>query len=157
MRYFLKQRLVRIWKPTDITDETGAVAFRTEFEQSNTYGIYDTDGNGVAQVYRKPLQVLNNTTFVISRPDRDDVTIRKHFAPLHPRFDITTADGTSLTLTGNLSSHEFTLMRDGATVATISRSWSAIRDTYGIEVAEGEDTPFVLACVLAVELAQENQ
>jgi uncharacterized protein YxjI len=156
MRYFLKQRLIRLWKPSDITDETGAVAFRTEIEQSNTYGIFDTDGNGVAQVYQKPWGMLNKT-FVISRPDFDDVVMRKHFAPLHPRYDITVSDGASLILAGNLSSHEFTLTRNGDIVATVSRSWSVIRDTYGVEVTEGEDPALVLACALALELAEENQ
>ncbi|MGI8855359.1 MAG: LURP-one-related/scramblase family protein [Thermomicrobiales bacterium] len=157
MRYLLQQRLVRIWKPTDITDETGAVAFRTELAESNTYAIYDAAGNGVAQVHQKPWQILGET-FVISCPNDDDVTMRKHFAPLHPRFDITLPDGVPLILTGNLSSHEFTLTRSGDTIATVSRSWSIVsRDTYGVEVAEGEAPPLVLGIVLALELAQERQ
>ena len=36
-------------------------------------------------------------------------------------------------------------------VARISKQWFAIRDTYGVEIADGEDWLLLLACVLPLD------
>jgi len=36
-------------------------------------------------------------------------------------------------------------------VATISKRWFRVRDTYGVEIREGEDTALLLATVVALE------
>ena len=40
---------------------------------------------------------------------------------------------------GNIVDHEYEIERDGDTVARVSKSWFRIRDTYGVEIANGED------------------
>jgi uncharacterized protein YxjI len=54
---------------------------------------------------------------------------------------------------GDLLSHEFTIGRDGQTVATISRRWLTMTASYAVEVAPGEDDLLILASVLALDLA----
>jgi uncharacterized protein YxjI len=54
---------------------------------------------------------------------------------------------------GDLLSHEFTIQRDGHTVATISRRWLTMTASYAVEVAPGEDDLLILASVLALDLA----
>jgi uncharacterized protein YxjI len=56
-------------------------------------------------------------------------------------------------VTGDLLDHEFTIERDGEQVAAVSKRWFSLRDTYGVQVAQGEDHLLVLASVLAVDLA----
>ena len=56
-------------------------------------------------------------------------------------------------INGNLLSHEFTMDRDGQTVATISRRWLSMTAGYAVEVAPGEDDVLILASVLALDLA----
>jgi len=51
--------------------------------------------------------------------------------------------------------HEFEITRDGTVVARASKAWVRVRDTYGIEVAAGEDVPLMCAFVVAItELAR---
>ena len=57
-----------------------------------------------------------------------------------------------LEVRGHLLDHEFTVERDGEQVATVSKRWFTLRDTYGIDIADGEDHLLVLASVLAVDL-----
>ena len=40
---------------------------------------------------------------------------------------------------GNVVDHEYEIERDGETVATISKKWFRVRDSYGVDVAAGED------------------
>ena len=36
-------------------------------------------------------------------------------------------------------------------VATVSKKWLRVRDTYGVEIAEGEDDVLILAAAIAIE------
>jgi uncharacterized protein YxjI len=60
-------------------------------------------------------------------------------------------------LAGDLLSHEFTIERDGQTVAAISKRWLSLTDTYAVDVASGQDHLLVLASVLALDLAMDQQ
>ena len=43
------------------------------------------------------------------------------------------------------------ILRDGKTVAEVSKKWFALRDTYGIDIAEGEDDALILAVAVALD------
>jgi uncharacterized protein YxjI len=40
---------------------------------------------------------------------------------------------------------------DGETVATVSRKWFRVRDTYGVETAPGQDQAPILAIVVCID------
>jgi uncharacterized protein YxjI len=52
---------------------------------------------------------------------------------------------------GNFVDHEYEIERDGDTVATISKRWFRVRDTYGVEVGPGEDAALVLAITVCID------
>ena len=52
---------------------------------------------------------------------------------------------------GNIVDHEYEIERDGQTVATVSKRWFRVRDTYGVEIAPGEDDALVLAITVCVD------
>ena len=52
---------------------------------------------------------------------------------------------------GNVVDHEYEIERDGDTIATISKKWFRVRETYGVDVAAGEDTPLILAITVAID------
>ena len=58
---------------------------------------------------------------------------------------------------GNLFDHEFTIRRGDQTVATVSKRWFTMRDTYAVDVAAGQDDLLILASVLALDLAQDEE
>ena len=41
--------------------------------------------------------------------------------------------------------------RDGDTVATISKKWFRVRESYGVDVAAGEDAGLILAITVAID------
>ncbi len=78
---------------------------------------------------------------------------RKLFTPFRERFVIDIPGPHDLEMKGDLLDHEFTVERDGDRVATVSKKWFSIRDTYAVDVAAGEDHLLILASVLALDLA----
>ena len=60
-------------------------------------------------------------------------------------------DGEDLKARGNFTDHEYEIKRDGDVVATISKKWFRVRDTYGVEIRQGEDEPLLLAVTVAID------
>jgi uncharacterized protein YxjI len=78
--------------------------------------------------------------------------------PLRVRWTVETGDGRELRVQGNILDHEYELEHDGAKIAEVSKRWFRVRDTYGIEVAPGQQDILVLAVAVAVDaMASERK
>jgi uncharacterized protein YxjI len=118
--------------------------------------VRDPTGQEVARVNRKLIAL--RPTYEISIAGREAIEVRKHFfTPFRDRFTIDLPGPDDLEMTGNLLDHEFTIRRGDQTVATVSKRWFSIRDTYGVDVAPGEDELLVLTSVLALDLAEDRE
>jgi uncharacterized protein YxjI len=42
-------------------------------------------------------------------------------------------------------------------VATVSKQWFSLTDTYGVDIAPGEDDVLILSSVLALDLAEDRE
>jgi uncharacterized protein YxjI len=110
----------------------------------------------VAQVQRK--LVAMRPTYQVSIAGQEAAEIRKRlFTPFGDRFTIDVPGPDDLEMSGDLLDHEFTIGRGGQTVATISKRWFSMRDTYAVEVAAGQDDLLILASVLALDLAEDEE
>ena len=52
---------------------------------------------------------------------------------------------------GNTVDHEYEVKRDGEVIATVSKKWLRVCDTYGIDIRQGEDEPLLLALTVALD------
>jgi uncharacterized protein YxjI len=59
--------------------------------------------------------------------------------------------GSNTSAASRKSDHEYEIKREGDVVATVSKKWLRVRDTYGIEIREGEDEPLLLALTVAID------
>ena len=91
-------------------------------------------------------------TMELERDGDTVATIKKAMiTPLRDRYVIHLAGGGELNAKGNIVDHEYKIERDGDRVAEISKRWFRIRDTYGIEVAEGENDALILAAAICID------
>lgn len=152
--YVIRERLFRLGEDSDITDEAGLPVLHVDgkvLSLHNRLILRDPAGREVGQVHRK-LAALR-PTYEITIDGKDVAEVRKHlFTAFQERFTIDVVGG-DMEITGDLFSHEFTIERDGQTVATISKRWLTVTASYGVEVAPGEDDVLILASVLALDLA----
>jgi len=153
--YVIRERLFRLGEDSDITDEAGLPVLHVDgkvLSLHNRLILRDPAGREVGQVHRK-LAALR-PTYEITIDGKDVAEVRKHlFTAFQERFTIDVVGGGDMEITGDLFSHEFTIERDGQTVATISKRWLTVTASYGVEVAPGEDDVLILASVLALDLA----
>ncbi len=159
MRYVIREKFFRLGEDSDITDDSGQPVFHVDgkvFTLHHTLVMQDRAGNEVATV-RKHLIALH-PTYEVTRGGQELAEVRKHLIGfLGDRFTIDVPGPDDLQVRGNILDHEFSVSRGGREVATVSKQWFSITDTYGVEVAPGEDDALILASVLALDLAEDEE
>ncbi len=157
-QFKLRQRLLSFGDDFDITDADGTAVYHVDgkvFRLRHTSVIEDMDGAEVATVRQKLIAIRK--TMIISRNDDTIATIRKALvAPLRDKYMIDVEGAEELIAKGSILDHEYTIRRGDDDVAQVSKRWFTIRDTYGVDIVDGEDAGLLLAVVVAIdELANE--
>ena len=80
-----------------------------------------------------------------------NATVHKALVGVRDRFKIDIDGGPDMSAHGNIVDHEYEIERDGDTVATVSKRWFRVRDTYGIEIEPGQDDAMILAIAVCVD------
>ena len=157
--YLIRERFFRLGEDSDITDEHGRPVLHVDgkvLSLRNRLVLWDPEGREVAQVQRK--LVAMRPTYQISIAGQEAAEIRKRlFTPFGDRFTIDIPGPDDLEMTGDLFDHEFSIRRGDQTVATVSKHWFSMRDTYAVDIAAGQDDFLTLASVLALDLAQDQE
>jgi uncharacterized protein YxjI len=155
--YVIREKLFGFGQDSDITDEHGAAVLRVDGKAfRDRLVLRDPAGREVAEVKRK--LVALRPTYEIEIGGRDAATVRKKlFTPFVDRYTVDIPGPDDLELVGDLFDHDFTVRRGGDVVATVSKAFFTVRDTYGVDIAGGEDELLILAAVLALDLAQRRE
>ena len=157
--YLIRERFFRLGEDSEITDEQGRAAFQVDgkvLTLRNRLIIRDPQGREVAQVQRK-LAALR-PTYRVTVGGEEAAEVRKRlFTPFGDRFTIDVPGPDDLEMKGDLLDHEYTIELGGREVAAVSKRWLTIRDTYAVDVAAGQDDLLILASVLALDLAEDQE
>ena len=152
-RYRMQEKLFAIGDDFWIENEAGQRAFKVNgkvLRVRDTLVLETPNGEELFSVQSKMLHIRD--TMNIERSGRKVASIKKALvSPLRDRFSIDVEDGEDMEAKGNIVDHEYKIERDGDRVAEVSRRWFRVRDTYGVEIAPGEDDALVLAVVICID------
>jgi uncharacterized protein YxjI len=157
--YLIRERLFGFGEDADITDEHGRPVLHVDgkvLSLRDRLVLRDPSGREVAQVQRR--LVSTRATYQISVGGEEAAKVRKRlFTPFVDRYTIDIPGPDDLEMVGDLFDHEYTVRRGGQVVATVSKAFFTIRDTYAVDVAPGQDDLLILASVLALDLAEDRE
>ena len=153
-RYQMREKLLSIGDDSWIEDESGRRAFKVNGKAvrvRNTLVLEDDRGTELLKIQDRPVHVRD--VMEIESPDGSSLaTVKKAMiSPLRERFSIDVAGGTGLTAQGNIVDHEFEIEADGSKVAEVSKKWFRVRDSYGVEVAPGQNDALLLAITVCID------
>jgi uncharacterized protein YxjI len=153
-RYQMRERLVSIGDDFWIENDRGERAFKVDgkaLRVRQTLVFEDASGVERCRIQERMMRIRD--TMEIEGPDGGRLaTVRKAMiTPLRDRWSVDVEGGPDLEVQGNVLDHEYTIEADGSKVAEISKKWFRIRDTYGVEIAPGEDDALILAVTVAVD------
>jgi uncharacterized protein YxjI len=152
-RYRMRQHLLSLGEDYTIEDERGEPAYKVDgklLRIRETFVIEDRQGREVATIREKKIALRDSMK--ILRGGDTIATIRKAWiSPFRDKFSVDVEGGPDLVAQGNILDHDYEIRRGGETVARVSKRWFTIRDTYGIDIAEGEDEGLVLGIAVAID------
>jgi uncharacterized protein YxjI len=155
MRYVMRQKLLSLGDDFTIKDADGRDVFYVDGKMlslGDKLIFKDGGGNEVARIDQKLLSI--GPTWEISRDGRPYATVKKSlFSFLHATFSVDVPGPDDLEAKGNLLDHEYTFTRSGRVAAEVSKKWFSWTDSYGVDVAEGEDDVLILACAVVIDMA----
>jgi uncharacterized protein YxjI len=155
MRYVMKQKLFSWGDDFTIRDENDRDAFFVDgkaFSLGNQLSFQDMNGNELAYIKQKLLSW--GPTYEIYRKGELAAVVKKElFTLFNCRFSVDVPGPDDLEASGNFTDHEYELTRHGDSVARVSKEWFTFTDTYGVDVAEGEDDVLVLASTVVIDMA----
>jgi uncharacterized protein YxjI len=157
--YVIKERFFDVGDDFDVTDDQGRKVLHVDgkvLSLRDRLGIEDPSGREVASVHRKLVALRPTYRIEIGGEEAADVR-KKLFTPFREKFTIDVPGPHDLEMSGDLFDHEFTIERDGHEVAAVSKRWLSIRDSYAVNIAEGENHLLILCAVLALELALQRE
>jgi uncharacterized protein YxjI len=153
MRYLVRERLFHIKDDFWVTDEQGNQVFFVDakiLSLRHALELKDASGRNLATIKHKLLTFTD--AMEIEHDGAVVATVHKAvFSPLHHKAHIDLAGGERLEAVGNLFDKDFEI-RDGHRVlARVSRAWFRIRDTYGVDVAPGENDALMIAIAVCLD------
>ena len=154
MRYRMKQKLFSFGDDFHIVDDDGqhvATVDGKVFSLGKKLVFLDADGHELARISEHLISL--KPTYDISRDGKVIATVSKDFFTLFRcSFTVDVPGPDDLEAQGSFTEHEYVFSRDGDEVARVSKAWFSLRDTYGVEVKDGEDALIILAATVVIDL-----
>jgi uncharacterized protein YxjI len=154
VHYKMRQRLVSIGDDFWIETDSGQRAYKVDgkaLRLRNTLVLEDADGHELAKIQERLLRVKDAMEVEDAQGNRIAMVKKALISPLRDRWKVEVSDGPDLEIHGNVVDHEYTFKRGRDEVASVSKKWFRVADTYGVEIAPGQDPVPILAATVAID------
>lgn len=151
MRFVVRQKVFSFGDNFTIKDEHGNDHFIVKgkvFTLGDKLRIYNMAGQELFYIEQKLFRFLPEYT--IYKSGRPMASVKKEFTFFKPKFNITSSLG-NFTIEGNFLGMEFSIFKNSRFVSQVSKRWFSWSDTYGVDIADGEDYGFILALVIVID------
>jgi uncharacterized protein YxjI len=149
-RYRMVEKLVSIGDDFFIQSDRGQRVFKVDgkaLRLRDTLVFRDMQGNELCKIQQRIARVRNTMEIEGSNGHTVAVVKKALITPLRDRFVVNIGGGPDLEIQGNVLSHEYRI----GNVAEVSRKWFRVRDSYGVEVAPGQNDVLILAVTVCVD------
>ena len=154
MRYVMKQKLFSWGDDFTIQDAAGRDVFLVDgkaFSLGAKLSFQDMNGQELAYIEQKLLAW--GPTYEIYREDRVAAVVKKKlFTFFKCEFTIDVPGPNDPVAEGDFLHHEYTFRRGSDVIGTVSKQWFSWADTYGVDIAPGEDDVLLLASTVVIDM-----
>lgn len=154
MRYVMKQKLLSWGDDFRIRNAAGQDVFFVDgraFSLGDKLSFQDMAGNELAFI-RQKLLAWGPTYEIYRQGELAAVVKKKLFTLFRCRFMVDVPGPDDLEAQGSFMDMEYAFERGGRTVAEVSKRWFSWADTYGVDIAEGQDDVLILASTVVIDL-----
>ena len=157
----MRQKWLSLGDDFFIQDEHGRDVFFVDgkaFSFGDQLSFQDLSGNELAFIKQRLLSW--GPTYEIYKGGQLHAVVTKElFSFFNCRFAVDVPGPDDLEAEGDFLDHEYAFNRAQRPVAAVSKQWFSWTDTYGVEIAEGEDDVLILAATVVIDMAchEKNQ
>lgn len=154
-RFKMRQRMVSIGQDFWIEDDRRRKVFKVDGKALRVRGTLlfeDAHGRGLYKIQERMLRVRDTMNIEKASGGTAAKVHNALITPLRDRWRIDVPGGQDLSTQGNVLHHEYRIERGRQRVATVSKKWFRVRDTYGVEIAPGEDAALMLAITVVIDM-----
>ena len=154
VRYQMREKMVSIGDDYWIEDAHGQKTFKVDgkaLRVRDTLLFKDRQGNDLCKVQEKKLRVKDSMK--VEGPGGDTLAMVKKalISPVRDRWTVKIGNGPDLDVKGNILDHEYHIGEGRDKVAEVSKKWFRVRDTYGVEIEQGQNEILILAVTVCVD------
>ena len=153
-RYQMRQRMLSIGDDYIIENDRGDHVFKLDGKAlriRKTIRFEDMDGRELCKIQERMLHLKDSMEIEDPAGHRMALVQKAMITPVRERWTVHIDGGPDLRVQGNIVDHEYTIEDDGRRVAEVSKRWFRVRDTYGVEVAPGENDILILATTAVID------
>ena len=154
-RYQMREKLVSIGDDFWIENAAGQRVYKVDgkaLRVRDTLKFEDARGRELCHIQEKKVRVKD--TMKVEGPGGETLaTIKKAIiTPVRDRWEVNIQGGADLEIQGNIVDHEYRFEQGRTKVAEVSKKWFRIRDSYGVEIAPGQNDILILAATVAIDM-----
>ena len=154
-RFMMRQRMFSIGQDFWIENDRGQKVFKIDGKAIRVRGTLifeDAQGNKLLQIQERIARVRDTMNIENASGGTAAKVHNAMITPLRDRWQIDIPGGQNLSTQGNILHHEYRIERGRQTIATVSKKWFRVRDSYGVEIAPGEDAAKLLAITVVIDM-----
>jgi uncharacterized protein YxjI len=152
-QYRMREKMFAVGDDYWIENAAGERAFKVNGKAlriRDTLVLETPEGGELFTIQEKKLSVRDKME--VERDGKTAATVKKALiTPLRERFSVEVEGGEDMEAKGNIVDHEYKIERGGDKVAEVSKRWFRVRDTYGIEIAPGQEDALILAVTVCID------
>lgn len=153
--YQMRQRLASIGDDYWIENDQGQRVFKVDGKAlriRKTLIFEDAHGNELAKIQERMLRIKDAMEIEDADGHRIAMVKKALITPLRDRWEVDVENGPDLEVHGNILDHEYTFRQGRDDVATVSKKWFRIADSYGVEIDGGISPILILAATVALDM-----
>lgn len=154
MRYLIREKLLCLGDDFLIKDAEGHDLYLVDgraFTLLREKLVFkDMAGQELAYIREKLVSLRK--AYEIHRDGRHVATVRKDlFNLFRCHFTVDVPGPDDYEAQGSFLDHDYKFMRHGRVVAEVSKKWLTVRDTYTVDIVDGEDDILILASAVVID------
>lgn len=153
-RYQMREKLVSVGNDFWIEDAHGKKMFKVDgkaMRVRSTLKFEDAHGKEIYKIQERKARVRDSMEIEDASGKRVAMVKKKMITPVRDRFVVSIKDGPNLEVKGNIVDHQYTIGEGRNKVAEASKKWFRVRDSYGVEIEEGQDDLLILAVTVCID------
>src|SRR5205809_1453542 len=152
--YKMREKMASIGDDFWIENNRGEKVYKVDgkaLRVRKTMIFEDRAGRELAKIQERMLHIKDSME--VEDPSGHQIAMVKKalITPLRDRWIVKIKGGPDLEVKGNILDHEYTIGEGRDKVAEVSKRWFRIRDTYGVEIEQGQDDVLILAITACID------